>query len=533
MRNKPYPYYSVPEPSDLKDLVSYCAEHYGEKKAFWYKRKNEEVTISFQQLKADVNAFGTYLHSIGIVNKHIALLGENSYAWIVAYFAVVNGGNIVVPLDNQNTADDIARLVKRADVSLLIHSEMYSDEAEMCGAPLLNFKDFSSFIEEGQKQLNQGNCSFAECQIDREKMCAIVFTSGTTSDPKGVMLNHRSLMRDAIVSLENLFVPYGSVCMLPMYHTFGFMACILCQMLMGYPVFINNSLKRVLSDIQYAAPKHVSVVPLLIGVIYNQIWENVRKSGKEKLFKRMISISNILDHCGIHIKRKLFKQVYEAFGGNLEMLISGGSPVDEKYIKGFRDIGIKVVNGYGITELSPIVSTVRNKHYSPRSVGSVNPHIDCRIKDGEVQLKGDTLFLGYYKDEQATAEAFDDEWFKTGDLGYLDEDGLLYITGRIKNLIILSNGKNVAPEELEALLSQNIPEIKEVLVYGANDQIVAEVYLDPDLQSDTKRIKARITEINISLPNHKQIADVVFRDIEFPKTTTKKIKRDYSKGQVS
>ena len=227
----------------------------------------------------------------------------------------------------------------------------------------------------------------------------------------------------------------------------------------------------------------------------------------------------------IHIKRKLFQQVYDAFGGNLEMLISGGSSIDENYIKGFRDIGIKVTNGYGITECSPIVATTRNKHFAPKSVGAVQPGIDCRIQDGEVQLKGETLFLGYYKDEKATAEAFDGEWFKTGDLVYLDQDGLLYITGRIKNLIILSNGKNVSPEELETLLIQHIPEIKEVVCYGESDVIVAEAYLDPDIDCDIESIKAKISELNCTLPNHKQIADVRFRDSEFPKTTTKKIKR--------
>ena len=467
-----------------------------------------------------------------MVNKHIALLGENSYAWIASYFAIVNGGNVVVPIDNQNTPDDIARLVKRADVSLLIYSDNYREESESAGVQLLSLKQFSSCLAEGQRLLAQGNNSFVNCTIDRERMCAIVFTSGTTGEPKGVMLNHRGLMRDAIVSSQNLFVPEGTVCVLPLYHTFGFMAGVLCQMLKGYPVFINNSLKRVLSDIQHAAPKHVSVVPLLIGVIYNQIWENVRKSGKEKLFKGMIAISNVLDHCGIHIKRKLFQQVYDAFGGNLEMLISGGSSIDEKYIKGFRDIGIKVTNGYGITECSPIVATTRNRHYAPKSVGAIQPGIDCRIQDGEVQLKGETLFLGYYKDEEATAEAFDGEWFKTGDLGYLDQDGLLYITGRIKNLIILSNGKNVSPEELETLLMQHIPEVKEVVCYGESDLIVAEAYLDPDIDCDEESIKAKISELNRTLPNHKQIADIRIRDSEFPKTTTKKIKRNFTEVSI-
>lgn len=530
MKNKKYPYYSVPEPTDLKDLVNYCAEQYQGKKAFWYREKKEEKTVSFRQLREDINAFGTYLSDIDMQKKHIAVLGENSYAWIVAYFAIVNGGGVVVPIDNQNTVEDIQKLIKKADVSLLLHSANYSEEALQSGVQTLCLNDLHHLIPKGKQLIADGNRSYVDYYVDREKLCAIVFTSGTTSEPKGVMLNHRSLIRDAIVSSKNLFVPEGTVCLLPLYHTFGFMAGVLCQMLKGYPVYINTSLRRVLDDIKYAAPRHVSVVPMLIGVIYDRIWDNVRSSGKEKIFKTMITLSNGLDHCGVHIKRKLFKQVYDAFGGNLEMLISGGSLIDEKYIKGFRNIGIKVTNGYGITECSPIVATTRNNHYAPKSVGAIQPGIDCRIKDGEVQLKGETLFLGYYKDDNATAKAFDGEWFKTGDLGYLDKDGLLYITGRIKNVIILSNGKNVSPEELEALLLQHIPEVKEVLVYGENDRIAAEIYLGPNVACDRREIETKISELNITLPNHKQIANVKFREREFPKTTTKKIKRNVTEA---
>ena len=242
----------------------------------------------------------------------------------------------------------------------------------------------------------------------------------------------------------------------------------------------------------------------------------------------MIKISNALLKVGIDIRRKVFKQVFDAFGGNLEMLITGGSAIDEKYIKGFRDIGITVTNGYGITECSPIVSTMRNKHYAPRSVGAVHPELEARVVDGEIQIKGPTVFMGYYKNESATEAAFDGEWFRTGDLGSIDDDGLLYIDGRKKNLIILSNGKNVVPEELESLLMNNAEEIKEVLVYGQDDKIVAEIYPDKEIEDVEKIINTKINEINQKLPNFKRIAKVKFTDEEFPKTTTKKIKRTHN-----
>lgn len=357
-------------------------------------------------------------------------------------------------------------------------------------------------------------------------MCSIVFTSGTTGDPKGVMLSHNSLIRDAIRSAQNLYAPEGTVSILPLYHTFGWMSCVLDQVILGHGVYIIGSLKRIMDDIKFAKPKHVSVVPMVISAMYNGIWDNAKKQGKEKKLKAIIKISNTLRLVGIDLRRKLFKQIYEGFGGNIEMLISGGSAIDEKYIKGFDDLGIKLTNGYGITELSPIVATMRNKHFAIGSVGCVNPGIDCRIVDGEIYLKGETLFFGYYKDEKATSEAFDGEWFKTGDLGYLDKDGLLYITGRKKNLIILSNGKNVSPEELESKIYEYITAVKEVLVYAENDSIIAEIYIDPEKSFSEESVKEKVLEMCRKLPPYKQIAETRFRNTEFPKTSTKKIKRN-------
>ena len=526
MANKKYPYYPVGEPTDLKDLINYCADTFGDKTAFWYKKKGNEVKVSFKQLQADINAFGTYLHNKGYRNTHIAVLGENSYEWIISYFAIVNGGNVVVPIDKEAIAEDVKFQLNKSDTSLFICSNTYADIAEYCGIESINMKNLSDLIEQGKQLIAKGDNSFIDTVIDKEKLCAIVFTSGTTSEPKGVMLNHRNLAKDMIISSKNLFVPEGTVTLLPFYHTFGFMACVLCQMLKGYPVYINTSLKRAFDDIKHAQPKHVSVVPMLLVAIYNKIWDNVRNSGKEKLFKTMIKISNVLLKVGIDIRRIAFKQVFEAFGGNLEMLITGGSAIDEKYIAGFRDIGIKVTNGYGITECSPIVATMRNEHYAPASVGAIHPELEGRIVDGEVQINGPTVFMGYYKNEEATTEAFDGEWFKTGDLGSIDEDGLLYITGRKKNLIILSNGKNVAPEELETIIINNIPEVKEVVVYGENDKIVAGIFPNLEVENVKEIINKGIFDINNNLTSYKQIASIKFRDTEFPKTTTKKIKRN-------
>lgn len=526
MRNKKYPYYTVPKVRDMKELLEYCATVYGEKTAIWFRKKGEVIKISFKQLKKNVDSFGTYLYGLGMQDKHIAILSENSYEWIVAYFAVVNGGNTVVPLDKENDTESIKMLTGKADVDLIIHSNSYKEEAEGTSVRSLNMKMMSECISEGAQKISDGDTSFLECRIDPYKMCAIVFTSGTTGNPKGVMLSHHSLVSDAIESARNLYAPEGTVAILPLYHAFGWMACVLDQLILGHGVFVCSSLKRVMEDIKFAAPRHVSIVPLLVSAIYNGIWDKVKKQGKEKKLRNAIKISNSLRKIGIDLRRSLFKEVYDGFGGKLEMIISGGSGIDEKYIKGFDDLGIKLTNGYGITELSPIVATMRNKHFSIGSVGCVNPGTECRIVDGEVQLKGETLFLGYYKDSESTAEAFDGEWFKTGDIGFLDKDGLLYITGRKKNLIILANGKNVSPEELETKLYEEIPEIKEVIVYGKNDRITAEIFTEEDEQA----IRNKILIVNRSLPPYKEITAVKFRDNEFAKTTTKKIIRQKAEG---
>lgn len=524
MKNKPYPYYTVPIISDMKELLDFCASHYGDKTAFWYGKREKETHHSYTAVRDDVAAFATWLHSNGYADKHIALLGENSYAWIVTYFAVVNIGSVVVPIDKELDSASIAVLLKKADISLLIHSNAYQEEAAETGFQTISLRNIDAYISEGKERIAEGDTTYVDRSVDKETLCAIVFTSGTTGEPKGVMLSHRSLMMDAIRSAQNLYAPEGAVSILPFYHAFGWMACVLDQMILGHGVYVIGSLKRVLDDIHYSAPRHICAVPLLVSAVYNGIWNKAAEQGKDRHLRLIIKLSNALRKTGIDVRRRIFKSIYEGYGGNLEMIISGGSAIDEKYIRGFDDIGIKLTNGYGITELSPIVATMRNEHFAVGSVGCVNPGIECRIKDGEIQLKGETLFLGYYNDTTATENAMDDGWFKTGDLGYMDGNGLLYITGRLKNLIILPNGKNVIPEELETKLL-SIDGVQEVIVSGKGDHIVAEIYPTDGKMDLEATIRNAVLQMNKTLPAFKQIAEMVFRRTEFQKTATKKIKR--------
>lgn len=525
MKNKKYPLYNVPEFINLKDFVNYCGTEFAEKTAFRYLKKKTEVAKSYKMFKEDVEALGTYFILKGYNRTHIAVIGENSYEWIVTYFAVVNSNNVIVPLDKEASVDDLKYLVEKSDTSVIVHSDDYLEEAEATGcSTLINMKDLSSVIDEGKALIANGDKAYENTVIDENAMCTLVYTSGTTSEPKGVMLSHLNIVFDTVTTSKSVLIPDSALVMLPIHHTYGFVASITIPMLVGSSIFINSSMRNLMSDINYAKPKYIACVPMVSEAFYKKVQENLKSTGKDELIKKLIKVSRALLKCGIDVRRKLFKKIIDAFGGNLEILVIGGAPINENCVIGFHDFGVNVLCGYGITECSPIVSTMRNEHYEPKSVGVVHPGVEVRIQDGEVQVKGNIVFSGYYKNEEATYEAFDGEWFKTGDLGAYEND-MLYINGRIKNLIVLPNGKNVSPEELEQKIMDSISEINEVIVYERDGLITAELYCAEADDSKKSNVEKKVFEFNKTLPTYKQIGNVIFRDTEFPKTTTKKIKR--------
>lgn len=525
MKNKQYSLYNVPEFINLKDFVEYCGTEFSGRTAFRYLEKKTEVAKSYKAFKEDVAALGTYFIAKGYNRTHIAVIGENSYKWIVTYFAVVNSNNVIVPLDKEASVDDLKYLVEKSDTSVIVHSDDYTEEAEASGCSnLVNMKDLDNIIAEGKALIVNGDKSYENTVIDENAMCTLVYTSGTTSEPKGVMLSHLNIVFDTVTTSKSVLIPDSALVMLPIHHTYGFVASITIPMLIGSSIFINSSMRNLMSDINYAKPKYIACVPMVADAFYKKVQENLKSTGKAELINKLVKVSRALCKCGIDIRRKLFKKIIDAFGGNLEILVIGGAQVNENTVIGFHDFGVNVLCGYGITECSPIVSTVRNKHYEPKSVGVVHPGVEVRIKDGEIQVKGNIVFSGYYKNEEATREAFDGEWFKTGDLGTYEND-MLYINGRIKNLIILPNGKNVSPEELEQKIMDYAGEINEVIVYEKDGLITAEIYYAEADEVMKKETEKKIFEFNKNLPTYKQIGNVVFRDTEFPKTTTKKIKR--------
>lgn len=547
MKNKPYDLYELPLIRDLKDMIIQKKEQKPDNIAFTYsKGRNQIVKKTYMEFHDEVNALGTWMHKQDLQGKHIAVLGENSYEWLVCFFAIVCGGAVAVPIDKELPAEEIRNLLIKADVQAVIYSKSYREVAKNAIEMLPHneeqenandFKAFSmadleSFLEKGKELLASGYRSFIDYQIDRKKMCCIMFTSGTSGSSKGVMLSHENIAED-INSSCRLFVLEGNtIAVLPFHHAFGLVVAVFMVFHYGYTIYINRSLKTIQKDLQIAKPQTMFLVPLFVETFHKQIWTMAKKEGKEQFLKRMMKLSDFLLKFGVDLRKKLFASVRQAFGGETEYIICGGAPLGVQYIKEFRSWGIEILNGYGTTECAPCAAVNRNHYHKDGTVGVVIPSVHMNIgEDGEVFIKGPIVMMGYYKDDNATNEVLSDEWYATGDLGFVDDDGFLTLTGRKKNLIILSNGENVSPEELESDFLK-YEAVQEVLVYEKNQMIVAEIYpgtdylkenvSDVDVQEYFDRIRS---EVNRNRPIYKQVGEILLRNSEFPKNTSKKILR--------
>ena len=533
MRNKPYPLYELPLITDLKDMLLKRLKSSPDSNAFSFSQGKEVITKTTNEFANDINSLGTFLLSKGHKRHHIAIIGENSYEWIVSFMAIVNGGNIAVPVDKEYSAAEISQLIQKSDCNAVIVSKGYSDLVENIGLPIYGMGDFSAFLSEGQTLIENGNREFVDYEIRPEQLAAIFFTSGTTGSSKGVMLSHKNMAADINFACKNFVLEGDTLAVLPFHHTFGLITAIFKVFHYGKCTHINKSLKRIKQDIAIAKPQTIFMVPLFVETFYKQIIETAKNSGQLSKLERGVKISDLLLKLGIDIRRKLFGTVLNAFGGNLEYIICGGAPLDVKYVKAFRSWGVSILNGYGITECSPVVSVNRNHYWRDGSVGQVLNGSDVIIADdGEVIVKGDNVMLGYYKDEQATSEVLKDGRYHTGDLGKIDDDGFLFLTGRKKNLIILSNGENVSPEEIEARILR-YDTVCETVVYEDGGQIVAEIFPTEEHIGDRAHFDSLIKQVNEGQPKFKQVNTVRLRDSEFPKNTTKKIIRYKVKEEQS
>ena len=512
-----YPLNPHPKFTNFKQFIDTNASRYAKDVAFQFQRSQQLTTITYQKFSDDINTLCGYFSQRGLHRSSIAVLGENSYGWILAYFAAVMSDNIVVPVDKELHADDIAQLLKSSDAELLICSGTYADVADTMiqnghVKTVISMENFSTILEIPVR---------TEAETNEADLCAIIFTSGTTGKPKGVMLSQKALMTDAVGACQNVYIAGSSMLTLPLHHTFAFTAGVLAMLIYHVPISISRSLRTFAADMKRFRPQNMFLVPLYVETMHKNIWKTAKEQGKERLLKGMIALSNFTRKFGIDLRRKLFKSVLENFGGNLTLVVSGGAAIRQEYIDSFDALGIQVLNGYGITECAPVVAVNRNKDFCPKSIGLPLPCNNVQVINGEICVQGENVMLGYYKDEAATAEAIIDGWFHTGDLGCIDKNGFIYITVLKKNLIILSNGKNVSPESLEEKLLA-IPDVLEVVVSAPEGVITAEVFAE---QTEQERIQENIMTLNKTLPSYQRIQQVKFRGQEFEKTTTKKIKR--------
>ena len=541
----------------IRDLVEKSAEMYGEKVYLSYRNASKEIEkITFVQFRDDVRALACEMLSMGCAGKHCALIGKPSSEWALVYFAAQSIGAVLVPMDRDWLADDLAETAKAAGVEYLFCEAEIADKAAVIAekvtlaAPtvFLQAKEeemaLSSLILAGKEKFDRAPETYFDAPIDADKMSLLVFTSGTTGKGKGVMLSQNN-----ILSVMTDIIPYidfseRTVGVLPLHHTYGSSVMLVGHAIIGSEIYISAGLRYVQKELKEQKPGHLVIVPLYLETFYRKILANVKESGKEKQLKMLIKMSNAMRKTGVDLRRKLFSGVLAAFGGEVRTVISGGAPINPEIQEFFESIGITVLNGYGITECAPIIAVNRSRRIVPGSVGPVldidNVVIDEPNEDGEgeILVSGPNVMLGYYNDEAATAEAITEEgYFRTGDYGKLDENNVLYITGRKKNLIILSNGKNVYPEEIENELSAT-PGVLEIVVYEgqsrrgiSHNAIVAEIYPDmeylekngiTDVQS---HIKPYVDAYNRSTVPYKKISVIKIRKKEFPKNTLRKIMR--------
>ena len=554
---KKYALHEKQEFKDMRDLVERAGEMYQNDTAYSFRvnpHDKEAVKKSFIDVRDDIRAIGSELIARGLAGKHCAVIGKCSYSYIRIYFSLLSIGAVIVPLDRDWHADDLAQTVAKADAEyLFIDADLKEKEAVICEKCSISSTFYMSgkegdtvdfLVSSGKEKFEADPGAYLDAPIDANALALLVFTSGTTGKGKGVMLSQNAVLSDMSDVIPYIDFGKTTVGVLPPHHTYGSSVMFVGHMMIGTEIYISAGLKYVAKELKEQKPEHLVLVPLYLETFYRKMQAGIKAQGKEKLVKFMMGFSNMLRKIGIDIRRKIFASLRDAMGGNVKMVISGGAPINHDIIKFFDGIGISTLNGYGITECAPIIAVNRSKHIVHGTVGDVLDIDTVKIADpnesgeGEICVKGPNVMLGYFKDEEATKDAFDEEgFFKTGDYGKFTKEGTLAITGRKKNLIILSNGKNVYPEEIENEFV-SVPGVIDVIVYEGQSRrgmehnaIVCEVYPDKEFieKNGIEDIKAylekRVDEYNRGAVQYKKIGVLKVRDEEFPKNTLRKILR--------
>ncbi len=550
---------------DLKDMINTSAVLYADRNAFLVKNApgGNYVPIKFSRLKTDIDELGTAFMDLGLTGKKVAVIGENRYEWVVTYLAVVNGVGVIVPLDRELPAQEVHNLLERSGVSAIVYSSKVGSVVEEAiqGVESIEFiisMDAPDHMENrfslkklqraGKRLLLEEKRYFLDAEIDREAMCSLLFTSGTTGLAKGVMLSHKNITANVCNMSKYVDVTDNrtGLSVLPMHHTYELTCHVFTCIYQGCCVAICEGLKYIVKNMAEAQATVMLGVPLIFESMHKKVWKQAEASGKADKMRAAIQLSKTLGKFNIKSTKKLFKSVHQAMGGHMQMFISGAAAIDPVVIEDFNAMGITMFQGYGMTENAPIIAVNKDRYCKAASVGLPMPGTEVRIIDpdengvGEIICKGDSVMIGYYNNPEETAKVLVDGWLHTGDYGYFDKDGFLYISGRKKNVIVTKNGKNIFPEEVEFYLDKS-EYIKEVVVWGLEDEktgdtiVQAEIFPDyPAIEvkfgrvseDELKRmLKKEIDEINEHMPLYKRVKRFEIREEEFEKTTTKKIKR--------
>lgn len=562
--------YPIRHIDNLKSLVNSSAMLYGEKPVFLKKDKpaGKFIPVKYEQFKDDINALGTALLNKNMKNKKIVVIGENRYEWILSYLAVVNGVGVIIPLDRELPQRDIEKFVNMSEANVIIYSDKIKktiDDVRLNTKTIdcvINMDSeenegdtysLKKLIEEGYRLIENNNRQYIDIEIDNEETKIILFTSGTTGNSKGVMLSHKNICANIMNTSKYVEITTEDrvLSVLPIHHTYECSCGILIPIYRGACVAFCEGLKYIVKNMQEAKITIMIGVPLIFESMYTKIWRKAEKEGKAGKLKKGIAINKNLRKIGIDKGKKLFKSVHEALGGNVRLLISGAAAIDPEIVECFNDMGVRMIQGYGMTECSPIITVNKDVYSKHGSAGLPLQGTEIKILEaneegiGEILCKSDSVMKGYYENEEETKKVFLDGWLRTGDYGYIDEDGFLFITGRKKNVIVTKNGKNIFPEEIEFYLNKNVY-IKESIVFGKQDEqdsdivvsckvVVDNEYLEEiesNLTEDEvhNRIKNAIEEVNSNMTPYKRVKRIEIID-SFEKTTTQKIKR-FGKNMV-
>lgn len=546
----------------LKDMLKQSIDLFGDNPVFLAKKEKggDYFHIDYKQFGQDVDAMGTALMNMGLKGKKVAIIGENCYQWIVTYMAVVNGLGIAVPLDKELLKEEIHNLMEISKSEAVFYTDTYADVFK--DYPVEHKIEMKVYLDgtgpwedlkaQGEKALAEGDRSFVDSDPDVDVMNMLLFSSGTTGTAKGIMLSHTNIVHNIMDTSRVVEVrpEDRTLSLLPIHHTFENTLGLLFVMYRGASAAFCEGLRYVAKNFAEAQSSILVGVPLIFESIYHKIWRQAEKTGKAGTLKKAIKVSNALGKVGIHLEKRLFKTIYDSFGGKLRLIVCGAAAVDPAVVRGYEDFGIMFLQGFGLTECAPLVTGTpekSNRRGRENSVGPVVHSGELKIQDpdeegiGEIIYRGPNVMLGYYEMPEETAEVLKDGWFYTGDLGYLDDEGWLYITGRAKNVIVTKTGKNIYPEEIEMYVNKS-KYIHESLVHGVDDDedagTIVGIQIHPDYEiiyedfgedldeeGIFKLIRETIKDINEKLPIYKRIRNISIRKDEFIKTTTKKIQR--------